>query len=153
MNTPQNKSPKEFSKSFMYSMHTCYFLIHKHLELTLTKHKGITFSQFLVLSNLSSSETKAVSQKEIAFCNNITEATVSRHIKTLETLSYIKKLINKKNKKERGIVLTKEGEDAHKQAGRIINKELEIIFKTLSSSNKATLLDSFQTIISSLQKH
>lgn len=141
----------DFSKSFMYSIHELYFLVQKHLEHVLSKHKSLSFSQFLILVGFKCSPDAAVSQSSIADRLNLTEATVSRHVSTLVDLQLLSRSQDVGNRRKYTIALTSKGKKVFDAASAIIDKELTTIFSSIKEKDRAGIMKNFSTILSQLQ--
>ena len=141
----------DFSKSFMYSIHELYFLVQKHLEQVLSKHKSLSFSQFLILVGFKCSPTVAVSQSSIAERLNLTEATVSRHVSTLVALDLLSRTEDLSNRRKYTITLTSKGKKVFDAASSLIDKELSVIFSSIKEKDRAGIMKNFSTILSQLQ--
>ncbi len=141
----------DFSKSFMYSIHELYFLVQKHLEQVLSKHKSLSFSQFLILVGFKCSPDTAVSQSLIADRLNLTEATVSRHVSTLVDLQLLSRSQDVGNRRKYTLTLTQKGKKVFDAASTLIDKELNDIFSSVKEKDRADIMKNFSTILSQLQ--
>ncbi len=141
----------DFSKSFMYSIHELYFLVQKHLEHVLSKHKSLSFSQFLILVGFKCSPDRAVSQSLIAERLNLTEATVSRHVSTLVDLQLLSRSQDIGNRRKYTLTLTQKGKKVFDEANILIDKELTAIFSSVKEKDRAGIMKNFSTILSQLQ--
>ncbi len=147
----QRPMSDDFSKSFMYSIHELYFLVQKHLEQVLSKHKSLSFSQFLILVGFKCSPDRAVSQSLIAERLNLTEATVSRHVSTLVDLQLLSRSQDVGNRRKYTIALTSKGKKVFDAASALIDKELTTIFSSIKEKDRAGIMKNFSTILSQLQ--
>ncbi len=139
----------DWSKSFMYTLHETYFLVEKRLEQRLSKDEdGITFSQFLVLIPLHCDQNS--SQSDVADFLHLTEATVSRHIATLEKEGLLKKKEVPDNRRKHLLTLTARGEDAFKRAHGTVEKELREIFSVVDEKDRARMTQVMGTVLSRL---
>lgn len=149
--TTKDSPDQNFSKSFMYSIHQMYFLVQKRLEHVLLKHKGLTFSQFMILvgcnCSLTSTSHNHVSQLAIAEHLHLTEATVSRHISTLTRLNYVSRKQDTINKRQHSISITKKGLQEFKKAEAIITKELEVIFSVITTRDRSLIIKNFEKVL------
>ncbi len=142
---------KEFSKSFMYSIHQVYFLASKHIEKILNKEKKLTFSQFMIIASFEDcGTTKHESQSLIAKCLHITEATVSKHTKKLEELEFLSKVEDKNNRRKYIIKVTEKGKKEFKKTKMIIQKELDQIFSIIDKKDREDIIKNFTKILDTL---
>ena len=138
----------DWSKSLMYSIHQTHFLVEKHLEQKLTKARGISFSQFLILLPLHCN--KSASQTEVAHFLHLTEATVSRHISGMAKELLITSKEDSKNRRKNILELTKKGKTAFDNAHSVIEKELETIFAIVPQSDRQNISHTFEAILKKL---
>lgn len=154
-----NNGVDDFSKSFMYSVHQMHFLVQKHLEQVLLKHKCLTFSQFMILvgfkcskSNSGSTLSGSVSQTQIAAELDLTEATVSRHIGTLVKLGYVKREEDKNNRRKHILSITTKGMNVFKKAKEVIDAELTTLFSVINKNDRDSIMKNFQAVLNLLNK-
>ena len=143
---------RDFSKSFMYSIHQMYFLVEKHLEHVLGTKSSLTFSQFMVMIGFQSEESASVSQTAIAERLNITEATVSRHVSILVEQGYLSRVEDKANRRKHVISVTPKGKKVFVEANHIIDAELHSIFDVIPSKDRVAIIKNFQVILAHLLK-
>lgn len=142
----------DFCGGFMHVIHMLYIGIQKHLEATLSSHKLVSFSQFVILVGFSKNDNSNVTQAKLAEHLMLTEATVSRHITTLVSKGLLSKEKDLYNKKSYNLSLTKEGVRAFMDAKKIITKELDTLFSHVSLDEKAILIKNFAKTIELLQQ-
>jgi DNA-binding MarR family transcriptional regulator len=155
MKTPMSRMENcdfenDFSKTFMFSLHQMYFLVQKHLEHVLSKHKSLSFSQFLILVGFHCEENTAVSQLAIAERLNLTEATVSRHISTLVEQGLLSRSEDKANRRKHVIGMTTKGKNAFKKSAQVIHKELDDIFSSIQMKDRISIMKNFSQILTRL---
>lgn len=143
---------KDFSKSFMYSIHQMYFLVQKHLEQSLLKAKSISFSQFMILVGFHCSPELQVSQSLIAERLYLTEATVSRHVSTLVSLGLLSRMDDKDNRRKHIIKITTKGKKIFDIAQSVIDKELKSIFSAIKEKDRESIMKNFSGVLSVLLK-
>jgi DNA-binding MarR family transcriptional regulator len=141
---------KDFSKSFMYSVHQMYFLVQKHLEHVLSIKSPISFSQFMILVGFQCGDSKIVSQSEIAERLYLTEATVSRHMSTLVDRGLVVRSENKDNRRKHILSITPAGQKAFKQASLLIDKELDKIFSVIKEKDRKGIMQNFSHVLEGL---
>lgn len=143
--------PHTFADSLMYAIHTMTFLTERHLEKKLSKVSPLSFSQFVILMGVSCQKNvTAVTQSMLADFLHMTEATVSRHIKTLEKDGLVEKITDSENKKAKHLQLTGRGEDLQKKAETLVARELESVFSCLSEGDRHFIFTRFSKLNSHL---
>ncbi len=142
------KDSLDWSKSFMYSLHETYFLIEKRLEHRLSVDNGITFSQFLIFLPLQCQEN--ASQSDVANFLHLTEATVSRHITTMEKEGLLLKKEVLGNRRKHTLTQTSKGSIAFKKAHAVIEKELKEIFAVVPEKDRAKITQTFDSVLTTL---
>jgi MarR family 2-MHQ and catechol resistance regulon transcriptional repressor len=141
----------QWSKGFLFEIHQTHFLIEKRLAERLAAAQRITFSQFLVLMALSCCNN--ASQSDIAGYLFLTEATVSRHIRTLIANGYVTKKKNPESKREFVLSITAKGGAEMQKTQSVIDKEITEIISPLSAANRDELSKATSSLLSSLQKN
>lgn len=144
------KEECQFNGSFMHVIHQFYFAIQKRLEHALLTEGPVTFSQFLILVGCSCSPTKTLTQAKLAENLMLTEATVSRHVKTLVEKGLVSKEKDVHNKKIYTLTLTKSGVHACDKAFAAVNKELEASFVKIPQKDKHHIITLFSQTLSFL---
>lgn len=142
----------DFSGSIMHVVHMFYMGIQKHLEQTLHEHQQISFSQFVILIGFLKNNQAQTTQVKLAEHLMLTEATVSRHIRTLVAMGLLSKEQDASNKKSYNVSLTSKGLKASRDAKDVIMKELDALFSHISEKEKAALIKNFTTTITLLQQ-
>ena len=132
----------------MYQIHQTYFFAQKRLEHKLLLAKGVTFSQFLILFGLQCKE--ASSQTEVAQFLHLTEATVSRHLATLEKGKYLTRKEDPNNRRKHVLALTAKGQKAFAKAHGVIENELKDIFGPIPKKDRALIADAFEQVLAKL---
>jgi DNA-binding MarR family transcriptional regulator len=148
--TNDNAPLDDFSKSFMYLIHQMHFLIQKHLDQLLLKHKSLTFSQFMIMVGLTCSHNGPVSQSTIAAQLDLTEATVSRHIATLVKLGLVKREEDSMNRRKHILSVTKKGSDAFQKARLLIDTELDSLFSVIPAKDRVSITKNFKLVLKNL---
>jgi DNA-binding MarR family transcriptional regulator len=138
----------DWSKSFMYSLHETYFLVEKRLESRLAHEGDITFSQFLVLLPLQCNS--GASQSDVAEFLHLTEATVSRHIATLDKEGLLERHEEEGNRRKHILSLTQKGAAAFKRAHAAIEAELKDIFSVVPVKDRERITENFDRVLAKL---
>jgi DNA-binding MarR family transcriptional regulator len=133
----------------MYGIHEMHFLIAKHLEQELSARGKITFSQFLILLPPHCRD-HATFQSEIAEMLHLTEATVSRHVKTLTALGYLEHHVDPSNKRKHLLLLTKKGETEFREAQQIIEQTLKAVFEGIPEKDRSLITGTFDRVVETL---
>jgi MarR family 2-MHQ and catechol resistance regulon transcriptional repressor len=147
-NLAENLPDKEFSKLFMYGMHQIYVLVQRHMEKVLSESKTLTFSQFWVLVCFVSCD--GVTASDVAKKMYITEATLSLHIKRLLAQKFISKKKDKHNARKYIIHLTDKGKNEYDKAHKIVEQEMQKIFKVVSVEDRKNIITNFDIILNNL---
>ena len=136
----------------MYSIHQTYFLVQKRLEQKLLEIKGITFSQFLILLPLHCKERakEHASQADIAEFLHLTEATVSRHISSLEKDKMLTRKEDPENRRKHMLELTTKGAEEFSRAHKIIETELKSIFEVIPTGDRTQIIHTFDIVLKKL---
>lgn len=145
---PAQRDALDWSKTFMYSLHETYFLVQKRLETRLLEHDAITFSQFLILLPLKCQHEG--SQSDVASFLHLTEATVSRHISTMEKEGLLHKKEVVGNRRKHVITLTAKGLAAFKKAHAIIEQELKELFAVIPEKDRTRITHTFDSVLKKL---
>lgn len=135
-------------KSFLYAIHQSHFLIEKRLAERLAQAGRISFSQFMVLSGLACCSKR--SQSDIAAFLFLTEATVSRHVRTLIRSGLLAKKVNPKSKREFILSITTKGREEMERVRDIVDREIENIVAPLRVSDRDALMKTMSSLLSSL---
>ncbi len=149
MTAAQSKD-KNFSKSLMYQIHIMMFLTEKRLEKRLGAVSPLSFSQFVILMGVTCQHAGMGTQSTLADFLHMTEATISRHIKTLFEAGLLIKEESPANKKIKILKLTDQGANVFKKAEKIIQKELDTIFSPLGPKEQTNLSKNFSILHLSL---
>ena len=139
----------DFNGGFMHVIHQLYFSIQKHFEQELQKHKGISFSQFIIMVGLSCCRSE-VTQARLAEHLMLTEATISRHISKLVEKKYLFKKKDLHNKKTYNLSISPLGRKAFVRAKKLIDDELVVCFSHVSEKDRETIITNFTKTISIL---
>lgn len=145
-------SDQNFNGGFMHVIHMLYIETQKYLESALSSHNQISFSQFLILAGFSSQKNVRITQVKLAERLLLTEATISRHIRTLVDKKLLQKEKDLYNKKIYNISLTNEGLREYTNAKTTIMNELNILFSHISEKDKQIIVSNFTSTLDTLQK-
>jgi DNA-binding MarR family transcriptional regulator len=135
-------------KSLLYAIHQSHFLIEKRLAERLAEAGRISFSQFMVLSGIACCAKR--SQSDIAEYLFLTEATVSRHVRTLIAGGLLTKKVNPKSKREFILSITTKGRREMERVRDVVEREIESIVSPLRTSDRDALMQAMSSLLSSL---
>jgi len=154
MNRDLHSTPHDRTQTLlMQSIYSFYQGTQRHLETVLAKHHEITFSQFLILISVTyRKEGCVMSQVTLADFLNITEATVSRHIKTLVALGFLTKEKASTNKKSFDLALTSHGEKVVKKAEKRIMQEIDSFLNHVTNKDSKIIINNLTTSLTMLQQ-
>lgn len=153
----KRKAGKEpFEMYFMRSLFRAQVLLATMSDTLFIDDKKLTisFSQFLVLRAIESANNNGeeASQITIAKALSITAPAVSRHIDNLLMLGHVVCHINKRNKRQHLLELSRKGEKAVEDASALLIQETEELFAHISVTNRNALTKSLDGIIESCEK-
>lgn len=123
--------------SFPPLLHLTYVL-QQLSDDTLNVQAGVGLSQARIMSVLSTSV--AISQSAAAFYLNQTEANVSRQLQTMKKAGLVKITKNKKDGRQRDVLLTSKGQTKYQKAQKILKKQQSDFLKMLNQG-EADMLD------------
>jgi DNA-binding MarR family transcriptional regulator len=155
----------DWGKTFMYLMHKTHTALDRHMDKTLHRKKGISFSQFLILLSISAKEEHGssdhsplhealkdcdLSQSRLAEILQVTEASVSRHISILKRMMLVDATHSPRNRRTKVLTLTSLGETALMKAKMTLGKELVAISNRVLPKDRAALVRAHESIITYL---
>lgn len=139
--------------TLMYSSKEFSFLAEKRIEKSLQESNiPLSLSQVVVLLSIDSKKEDIahLSQCKIADFLHVTEATISRHIKSLITQGFLQKNERVDTKRSKDIALTKDGEVQLKKSLEVIHKNITHLLSPLTINEKTELKRLFQKLITPL---
>lgn len=148
------ESKENLLHTLLYSIKEFSFLSEKRLEKSLQeKHIKLTLAQIVVLISVSMNtrEERPLNQCSIAEFLHVTEATISRHIKSLITEGYLAK-----NERKEGvgrgsdIVITKKGFAELGTSTNLINTHVTKLLSPLTEKEQETLRTLLKKLIKPL---
>ncbi len=153
LKTQKNQDCKILSSpsgELMYVMHLLHGEIEKRLDAVLTKEKGLSLSQYLVLVGFSNNGD-LLSQAKLAEKLRLTEATVSRHIGILVTKKLLERKKEAGNKKSYSLSLTPHGAQVFHNTEDLLLKTMDTLLLTLSTKEKLGVSTELKKVIAALQ--
>ncbi|MEG0275888.1 MAG: MarR family transcriptional regulator [Coprobacillus sp.] len=125
-------------------------VVHKlHMKLMSQCCTGITGDQVRLLFCIKNHK---MNQKEIAQSLNVTEATLSVRIKRLVDMGLIEREIDKQDKRNYTIALSKQGEETLINVERTVAFSQEVICKGITSEEYETIVNVIKKIQNNLKE-
>lgn len=149
----ENNTAEALLHTLLYSMKEFSFLSERYLEKNLQNEAAeISLSQIVVLASIDikNAEGTAPHQCNIAEFLHVTEATISKHIKSLITLGYLRKSERKNKKRGNNIELTPEGSKKLQVYLTVVNAHIYKLLSPLSLSEKNDLRNILQKLLKPL---
>lgn len=129
-------------------LHYLMFTLQHLSEELLQEEAGVSLSHVRILGVLDSSFP--VSQKLVAAKTRQTEANVSRQLLAMGKEGLVKVRKNSKDSRLRDVTLTAKGARRYQAAEKLLKKQLNEVYKTLTKTEKRVLDDSIAKITNSL---
>lgn len=114
------------------SLHQLMFVLQHSADELLDFHVGVGLSSVRIMSALDKSAPQ--SQRAIASQLKQTEANVSRQLKAMKKQGLVNVRLNKKDKRQREVVLTSKGSRSYDKACRLLNAQQKEFLKLLSAN-------------------
>lgn len=132
----------QMSKSYlaMYHLHEVYSQAVKRLDVVLQEKTPLTFSQYLLLTKVKYCE-KDSSQGDLARELQITEAAVSRHMRSLLKSGFLERGHTEKNRRRTILSLTKKGLSTLIETDTIVEAYIKKFFSPLTVKELTSLTD------------
>lgn len=141
-----------FPIEFLYFLHQIYFALGKHMEKKFAECCKLTFSQFwIVHCVVECKNEKENSQSFIAKVMHLSEATVSKHIEKLVKLDVLKKRIDKKNRRQFILEITKKGDKEYQKSVTTLSYELDKIFGKVEKTHESIVTNNFKIILENIK--
>ena len=118
-------------------LHLTYVLQHLCDEL-LVAQVGVGLSSVRIMSVLSSSP---ISQRAVAVALHQTEANVSRQLQTMKSQGLVSIAKNKKDGRQRDVVLTKKGQTKYAKAEALLRAQQKNFYRNLDKHEHAAFAD------------
>ncbi|HVS79069.1 MAG TPA: MarR family winged helix-turn-helix transcriptional regulator [Candidatus Saccharimonadales bacterium] len=129
-----SRKPKK--SAFPLLLHLSYVLQQSAEEILMTEI-GVGLSAARIMSTLSRSS--ALSQREVAVELKQTEANVSRQLRAMKKQGLVSIARNKKDSRQRDVVLTAKGERKRQDAEKALKKQQRQLLKILNAGETAAL--------------
>lgn len=127
-----------------YLLHHLALVLDRQSDILLQDRLDIGYSQFKILMALKWGQ--GVQQKQIAEKLGQTEASVSRQIKMLHEVGYLKNIANSEDRRERITSLTPKGEALVDKAMKALNAYHAPVFERLNLSQQLALQDMLEVM-------
>lgn len=138
------------SGELMYIMHLLHGEIEKRLDAVLTKEKGLSLSQYLVLVGFSSGDG-LLSQAKLAEKLRLTEATVSRHIGILVERKLLERKKEAGNRKSYSLSLTPHGIEVFQNTEDLILATIDSFFAVLPTKEQSAVTKELKKVMTALE--
>jgi DNA-binding MarR family transcriptional regulator len=136
---------KSFGKSLLNKLAQAANRLEQEVETELKVSFALTFSQFRVLEGLLS--LGEVSQRELAKALGVTPAVVTRQAEALSSRGLLVQRPNPRSKRENLLALSRKGEQAAFDAGKIVVEQQKRVFEPLSLQQETALERALDAII------
>lgn len=136
---------ENFSDAIYFKIHKAVFVMDKLADSSLLYKKGITLSQFLILSVIT--DKPNIKQIEIANFLEQTQSAVSRQIDILSEKGFIKIVKNPENRRENFLRTTLSGEKKFNESLEILNNTFDNLFQNLEENEKEKFNKSLDKIL------
>jgi len=113
-------------------LHHLMFVLQQLSDELLHKEAGVSLSHVRIMGALS--YTTAYSQRAVASKTHQTEANISRQLLVMARQRLVKIAKNKKDARQRDVTLTAKGKRKYQQAQKLLQKQLDSIYKNLSKT-------------------
>lgn len=140
-----------YSASLATNIHRLSTVLNKHADKALQEACGIGTSQFKILWVLYTHQD-GVLQTNIADWLGQTEAAVSRQINLIANEGLIRKKIDKHNRRNHVILLTKSGKNYAQHAMEVITQEYRPYFSVLTVDEQRVLNDMLEKVFQEVVK-
>lgn len=127
-------------------IHKFVFLAEKSLDKRLQRDLSLSFSQCMILVHVA--HNPHISQQHVACERDITPAAVSRHIEALVAAGFISRFDKVHNKREHVLEVTLRGRGIVKTAEEILEEEIDVLMKEISSDEAARVDSLFDKLLS-----
>ncbi len=138
-----------FEKSLLNKIARVANRLEQEVEQELKVSFALTFSQFRVLNGLLA--LGEVSQRELATSLGVTPAVVTRQAEVLGSRGLVTQRSNPRSKRENVLALTKKGEQAAFDAGKVIVACQHRMLEPLSLQDETALERSLNAVIKTLE--
>jgi len=127
---------KPKKSAFPALLHLSYVIQHSAEEI-LENDAGVGLSAARIMSVLSTS--RPASQRNIAVLLHQTEANVSRQLQNMKKLGLVSVTRNKKDSRQRDVLLTGKGARHYQQAEKLLKKQQREFLRILNAGESAAL--------------
>lgn len=125
-----------------------FVLQHMSNELLLAE-TGAGLSAALIMSTLDSA--RPLTQRSIASALRQTEANVSRQLQVMKKQGLVSVRQNRKDKRQREVVLTTKGKRVHDKALNLLDKQQKEILKMIETAEARVFGQTVDNLLKSLQ--
>jgi DNA-binding MarR family transcriptional regulator len=136
----------KFSQSEVYKFHEIVFCLDDLANKVLTSKTKLSYVQFLIL--LAINENPTFLQSEVGKWVNLTKSAVSQQVNKLVKMELLTRKENPKDRREKEVNLTVEGQNQLKQSTIIVSQISEDLFTILPKEKRKLLHDLLDELIS-----
>ena len=115
-------------------LHRLMFVLQHLSDELLEEEVGVSLSQVRIMGTLDSKVPR--SQAYIASRLRQTQANVSRQIRVMQKQGLVKITKNKRDSRQRDVVLSNKGEDKYKKSEQLLKKQMDRIYKPIKGWEK-----------------
>jgi DNA-binding MarR family transcriptional regulator len=132
--------------SFIMNLWTLNTIISKKIDGKLGSIHGISFTEYMVLFHLKSSEAKSMRRIDLAEILGLTASGVTRLLSPMEKIGLIKKEINTRDARVSLVKITSSGERILNDATLGLEEVSNSILQNVTNSSLHKSLEAFQSI-------
>jgi len=147
----KTKIYKDFSSSINFKINKISRENKKYLSNLSRPHKDLGMPDLYMINVIG--DLKKTTIKEIESSHWSDQALISRSIKKLSDLGYIKKINNTKDKRSKNLLLTYKGETIHKKFINNLKKRTELLFQDFNENEIEMLKSLLDKLMISCKKY
>ena len=147
----KTKIYKDFSSSINFKINKISRENKKYLSNLSRPHKDLGMPDLYMINVIG--DLKKTTIKEIESSHWSDQALISRSIKKLSDLGYIKKINNTKDKRSKNLLLTYKGETIHKKFINNLKKRTELLFQDFNENEIEILKRLLDKLMTSCKKY
>ena len=147
----KTKIYKDFSSSINFKINKISRENKKYLSNLSRPHKDLGMPDLYMINVIG--DLKKTTIKEIESSHWSDQALISRSIKKLSDLGYIKKINNTKDKRSKNLLLTYKGETIHKKFINNLKKRTELLFQDFNENEIEILKRLLDKLMISCKKY
>lgn len=149
--TDRLKNPFDLTNHVPFRIATTSNLMALNRDLNIRQQAGLEMREMRVLINVGS--YMPITSADIAYQSRMETTSISRAVSVLTKKGLIETLKDPTNRRNKKLVLTKDGQALYKKLSQLMADRSEIIEQTLSQAEKETLFTLLERIESETEKH